>query len=86
MILEGKFATLRPLELWDGRELAKYLNREELKEYTSLVFPINTFLEEEWIKRNAITHNNIVFAIESNGVLIGTAGLSSIDWTSRSAE
>jgi len=86
VILEGKFATLRPLELWDGRELAKYLNREELKEYTSLVFPINTFLEEEWIKRNAITHNNIVFAIESNGILIGTAGLSSIDWTSRSAE
>jgi RimJ/RimL family protein N-acetyltransferase len=86
VILKGKVAKIRPLEVSDAKILTEYLNSEEIKEYVSLVFPINNFLEEEWIKRNAISNSNLTFAIEIDGKLIGTAGLKDIDWINRCAE
>lgn len=86
MKLEGKLAILRPLELSDAKTIVSLINREELKEFLSLVLPMNEFIEEEWIKRNAISHNSVVLGIESGGELIGTAGLMNIDWVNRSAE
>ncbi|MFN4200405.1 MAG: GNAT family N-acetyltransferase [Fervidobacterium gondwanense] len=86
MRLEGKLARVRPLEISDVKKLAHYLNDESIKEFVSLVFPINQFLEEEWIKRNAISHSNLTFGIDVEGILIGTAGLKDIDWVARSAE
>ena len=85
-MLKSDILKLRPLELSDSRVLVEYLNNEEIKEYMSLFFPVNNFLEEEWIKRNAISHNNLTFGIETEGRLIGTAGFKNIDWITRSAE
>ncbi|ABS61053.1 GNAT family N-acetyltransferase [Fervidobacterium nodosum] len=86
MIIKGKISKIRPLEIGDSKILVEYLNNEEVKEYLSLVFPINNFLEEEWIKRNAISHNNLTFAIEADNKIIGTVGFKDIDWIARSAE
>lgn len=86
MILKGELVTLRPIEVEDAKMIVGLINREELKEYLSLVYPLNNFLEEEWIKRNAINQNNIVLVIEFEGKLIGTAGFHSIDWVNRSTE
>lgn len=86
MIMTSGAIRLRPLEIADSKIFVEYLNNEEVKEFLSSYYPINSFLEEEWIKRNAINHNNIVLGIEYEGKLIGTAGFHSIDWIARSAE
>ena len=86
MRLEGKLATIRPMELSDVKKFVYYLNDEKIKDYLSLVFPINQFLEEEWIRKNSISHNSLHFAVDVEGVLIGSVGLISIDWIARSAE
>lgn len=85
-MLKSDLLKLRPLEVSDSRVLVEYLNNEEIKEYVSLFFPVNNFLEEEWIRRNAISHNNLTFGIEIEGKLIGTAGFKNIDWITRSTE
>lgn len=84
--LEGRLVTLRPLEVSDSKRIVSMINREELKEFLMLVFPITEYLEEEWIKRNAVSHNSIVFGLECESALVGTAGLTGIDWVNRSAE
>lgn len=86
MTMKSGGVRLRPLEITDSKILVEYLNNEEIKEFVSLFFPINSFLEEEWIKRNAITHNDIVLGIEYDGRLVGTTGFHRIDWIARSAE
>ncbi|MFN3692127.1 MAG: GNAT family N-acetyltransferase, partial [Fervidobacterium sp.] len=86
MIMTSGSIKLRPLELSDSKTLVEYLNNEEVKEFVGLFYPVNNFLEEEWIKRNAINHNNIVLGIEYEGKLIGTVGFHNIEWIIRSAE
>ncbi|AMW33175.1 Protein N-acetyltransferase, RimJ/RimL family [Fervidobacterium changbaicum] len=86
MRMEGKLATLRPMEVSDAQKFVQLINDEKTKEYLSLVFPMNQFLEEEWIKKNAISHNQANFSIEAGDNLIGSAGLMGIDWVARSAE
>lgn len=85
-MLKSDMLKLRPLELSDSKILVEYLNNEEIKEYVSLFFPINNFLEEEWIRKNAISHNNLTFGIEVDGKLVGTTGFKNIDWITRSTE
>ncbi|AFG35670.1 acetyltransferase, ribosomal protein N-acetylase [Fervidobacterium pennivorans DSM 9078] len=86
MRMEGKLATLRPIEVTDAKKFVELINDERTKDYLSGVFPINEFMEEEWIKKNAITHNAVNFAIEVGNNLVGSTGLMAIDWVARSAE
>ncbi|QAV33347.1 Protein N-acetyltransferase, RimJ/RimL family [Fervidobacterium changbaicum] len=86
MRMEGNLATVRPMEISDAPRFAQLINDEKTKEYLSLVLPMNQYLKEEWIKKDAISHNQLNFSIEVNGNLVGSAGLMRIDWVARSAE
>ncbi len=86
MILKGDKCILRSLEINDAKEIAKYINDEELKEYLSNIFPFNTFMEEELIKRVSQKSNDVYFAIEADGTVVGTTVLYEIDYISRRSE
>ncbi len=86
MILKGLTCILKPLEVSDAKKLSKYINDEQLKEYLSNVFPFNTFMEEELIRRVSQKSNEVYFAIEVNNNVVGTTVLYEIDFISRKSE
>ncbi|WP_073071710.1 GNAT family N-acetyltransferase [Thermosipho atlanticus] len=83
----GKLILLRPMEIEDAEKFVELINDEELRQYLSLVLPINKYAEENWIKNNTNKLDVVNFSIETlDGVLIGGTGLKDIDWINRSAE
>ncbi len=90
-MLVGEKVVLRGLELRDAKELHKYVNDWEVRQYLNMFYPISEVEEEEfvkssWEKRKSGT--DFIFAIDDreSGQLIGTIGLHRIDWKNRNAE
>ncbi|QTA38091.1 GNAT family N-acetyltransferase [Thermosipho ferrireducens] len=86
MRLEGKKIVLRPLEIEDAKRIVDIINDEEVREYLFITFPISRFSEEDWIRKNALSQQNITFAIDVEDILVGVTGLMNINWVHRSAE
>lgn len=75
----------------DAKELHKYVNDWEVRQYLNMFYPISEVEEEEfvrnsWEKKKSGT--DFIFAIDDkeSGQLIGTIGLHKIDWKNRNAE
>jgi len=81
----GEKVILRGLELRDAKELHKYVNDWEIRQYLNMFYPISEVEEEEfvrssWEKRKSGT--DFIFAIDDkeSGQLIGTISLHRIAW------
>ncbi|AKI96661.1 GNAT family N-acetyltransferase [Kosmotoga pacifica] len=85
MILKGGKVVLRPLEVEDAQTIVSLINDAEFRQYLTLAFPINKFMEEDWIKKHSSSSNEVNLAITADGELIGTTGYD-IDWVNRWAE
>lgn len=86
MILKGEKVVLRPLEVEDARTIVPLINDAELRQYLLQVFPINKYMEENWIKNHSSSSNEVNLAITADGELIGVTGYMNIDWVNRCAE
>ncbi|ACR79886.1 GNAT family N-acetyltransferase [Kosmotoga olearia] len=86
MILKGEKVVLRPLEVEDARTIVPLINDAELRQYLLQVFPINKFMEENWIKNHSSSSNEVNLAITTDDELIGVTGYMNIDWVNRCAE
>lgn len=84
MFLSTKKITLRPVEREDLTQLRDWRNSPEIRSRTREFKPLNMADQEKWFA--SYPANNIMFAIESEGKLIGACGLTHIDWKNRSAE
>jgi RimJ/RimL family protein N-acetyltransferase len=84
-MIKGERCVLRPLRMEDAKILADICNDLEVRDYLSNVFPYTDLGEEEFIKSVNSQKNptDIVFGIEVDENLIGTAGIHRINWTSR---
>lgn len=88
MRLMGEKVLLRPIEVEDAKRFVEMINDEEVRQYLAAVFPINKYMEENWIKNNANNFNTVTFGIEvkDKNILVGSTGLMNIDWVNRQAE
>jgi len=89
MMMEGKLVVIRPIELYDSKNYAYYINSEQIKDYLNVILPYNEMTAEEWIRKNAVGNNILSFSIETkeaNNLYIGNTFLFGIDWIARSAE
>jgi len=87
----GKRVRLRKLERGDIPVFVEWLNDNDIRQFISLYLPISTLEEERWFDYNQNrSPDERPFAIEADTVegwrLIGTCGLSDIEWRIRSAE
>ncbi len=84
-MFRGQKCVLRPLSLKDAEILAKMGNDIEVRDYLSNVFPYTELGEEEFVKSLSLQKvpTDIVFGIEVEGKLVGTAGIHRINWASR---
>ncbi len=84
-MLKGEKCVLRPLRLEDAKILSDIASDIEVRDYLSNVFPYTDVGEEEFIRRinSQRVPTDIVFGIEADEKLIGTAGIHRINWASR---
>ncbi|MHA1505702.1 MAG: GNAT family N-acetyltransferase [Candidatus Asgardarchaeia archaeon] len=90
-MLVGEKVVLRGLELWDAKELHKYINNWEVRQYLTMYLPFSEVEEEEFVRdswRKKKDRTDFIFGIDEkeSGKLIGTIGLHKIDWKNRNAE
>ncbi|MBO8139736.1 MAG: GNAT family N-acetyltransferase [Thermosipho sp. (in: Bacteria)] len=88
MKLVGEKVLLRPIEVEDAKRFVELINDEEVRQYLALVFPINKYMEENWLKNDANNFNTVTLGIEvkDKNLLVGSTGLNNIDWINRQAE
>ncbi len=90
-MLMGEKVVLRGLELHDAKELHKYVNDWEVRQYLGMFYPFSEIEEEEFVKNSWERRKNgtdFIFGIceKESGQLIGTIGLHKVDWKNRNAE
>lgn len=84
MFLSTDKVSFRQLEREDLTQLRDWRNSLEIRSRTREFKPLNMLDQEKWFSSYA--NDNIMFAIEAEGVLIGVCGLTHINWKNRSAE
>ena len=84
---QGMRVLLRPLERADIPTLRRWMNDPEITQFLMRVFPLMEKEEEEWIDSKHKSQNDFVLGIVAakEKKLIGSIGLSGINWQHRTA-
>ena len=78
-MLQGKYVVLRQIEESDLPKFRDWRNSPSIRAYTRGFRPLNMLNQRRWLESVFADQNNIMFAIEVEGV-IGCCGLTNINW------
>jgi RimJ/RimL family protein N-acetyltransferase len=79
-VIQGKVARLRPLRVEEAEQMIAWFEDVEVTRTILRRFPPSLNDEKEWIEKLATSPNDIIWAIEYEGRLVGTTGVHGIDW------
>lgn len=79
-VLRGERVILRPVEDAEADLFRRWLADSEVTRFLLRTFPPSEAAEREWLDRVARSDTDVVWGIEMEGRLVGTAAVHSIDW------
>lgn len=85
-VIRGKLITLRPPRPDEADVMITWFEDPEVTRFLLLQFPPGLEAEKEWLNMMSKAPNDIIWAIERDGRLIGVTGLHKIDWANQRAQ
>lgn len=87
-MIEGKLVDLCGLTRDTAGYILRWVNDPELKHYTGTLYPVSEYEHEKWLENRAISKTEKTFVIreKNSKVLIGTIGITNIDYPNSNAE
>jgi RimJ/RimL family protein N-acetyltransferase len=82
-VLKGKLVTLRPPRLEEAPVMASWLADLEITHTVLRRFPPSVDEEKDFINSAAKAPNDVFWALEMEGKLVGVTGIHAIDWINR---
>ncbi len=85
-MIRGEKVVIRGIQKEDASQIYKWVNEEQLRDFTGTLYPVSEFEHEKWIANVTTSQNTKLFAICVDNKCIGTIGLKNFDTTSRNVE
>lgn len=87
-MIHGKSIILKGLTRESTSLIYKWVNQEELRNYTGTIYPVSEFEHENWMHAVTTSNNSKIFLIcnKENENPIGIIGLKNMDFINRNAE
>ena len=87
VFLEGEKIYLRPPELTDVPQLTRWANDGEMTKYLTLRYPMNSIVEENWVKKQAENQEifTLMIVVKEEDLPIGVVSLHDIHPINRNA-
>jgi len=82
-VIEGRTFRLRPMRPADAEVMITWFEDQEVTRYLKFRTPPSLQAELDWMSRVAADPNAIQWAIEHEGRLVGTTGISAISWANQ---
>jgi RimJ/RimL family protein N-acetyltransferase len=86
MTIMGERIRLRAIERGDIPTFVRWFNDPEVRQYLEVLMPMSQAQGEHWLEAYLDKGDSHIFGIETlDGSLIGSVGLSDMDWQNRRA-
>lgn len=82
-LIQGSSFRLRPLSPADVESMIAWFEDLEVTRYLRLRLPMTLESELAWLKRVGEDPNEIIWAIEHEGRVVGSTGIHAIDWANQ---
>jgi RimJ/RimL family protein N-acetyltransferase len=79
-VIQGSSFRLRPARIEEAEAMTTWFADLEVTARVMRRYPPSLEEEQEWLRKVATDPNQIVWAIEHGGLLVGVTGIHAIDW------
>jgi ribosomal-protein-alanine N-acetyltransferase len=79
-VIQGKLVRLRPPKPEDAATMITWFEDLEVTRFMLLRFPPSIEMEKEWLERMAKSPDDVFWAVEHDGRVVGATAIHQIDW------